>query len=195
MCKRKILCPPLVWLRTISLIAPFFHLILLTLKCKNHFSSMLWCCRVRLILELSGLDKKAWLNTQTLPQWSHWEKCRAWWRMSEEPFPASSRLHACVVTAQEVSSSSCWRSAPLTLQGCGRAGFPMLGKGLVPEHTLLLEKITPGLMLVAEAQNEVLKHFLCHFWPTPKSIDTWNIFKEIIRAVVLSCYIPMLKFP
>lgn len=83
--------------------------------------------------------------------------------MSEEPFPAPSRRRACVVTAQEISSSACWHSAPLTLQGCGRAGFPVLGKGFVPEHALLLEEIIPALMLVAEAQNEVIKLFLHHF--------------------------------
>lgn len=60
----------------------------------------------------------------------------------------------------------------------------------------LLEKITPGLMLLAEAQNEVSELFLCHFWPAPKPIDAWNTFKEeIIRVVVLSCYVPVLKFP
>lgn len=111
-------------------------------------------------------------------------------------FPAPSRRRACVVTALEISSSACWHSALLTSQRCGRAGSPVLGKGWVPEHALLLEKITPGWMLLAEAQNEVTELFLCHFWPAPKPIDTWNILKEeIIRAVVLSCYVAVLKFP
>lgn len=35
----------------------------------------------------------------------------------------------------------------------------MLGKGRVPEHALLLEKIIAGLILLAEAQNEVTKPF------------------------------------
>lgn len=187
-------------LRAIS-VAPFVHLILPTVKCKNNFSSMLWCRRVKLILDASGLDKRA---SEMLVKYSdsspavpcYQEKCRAQRRMSEEPFPAPSRRRACVVTAQEISSSACWHSAPLTLQGCGRAGFPVLGKGLVPEHALLLEKVTPGLMPIVEAQNEVIKLFLCHLWPSPEPIDTWNTFKgEVIRAIVLSYYIPLLKFP
>lgn len=55
----------------------------------------------------------------------------------------------------------------------------MLGKGCVPEHALLLEKIITGLILLVEAQNEVTKPFsLCHFWPAPRPIDYLKYFQE-----------------
>lgn len=161
-------------------------MILPTVKCKNKFSSVLWCRRVKLILEVSGLDKR---TSEMLVKCSERSPVMPRSRSSAEErwFPAPSRRRACVVTAPEISSSACWHSAPLTSQRCGRAGSPVLGKGWVPEHALLLEKITPGLMLLAEAQNEVIELFLCHFWPAPKPVDTWNTFKEeIIRTVVLS---------
>lgn len=48
----------------------------------------------------------------------------------------------------------------------------------MPEHALLLEKIIAGLILLAEAQNEVTKPFsLCHFWPAPRPIDLLKFFQ------------------
>lgn len=84
---------------------------------------------------------------------------------------------------------ACWHSAALSLQRCGRAGSPKLGKGRVPEHALLLEHITLGWM-VLEVQNEVGGFF---FWPAPSPIDHFQYSQEVHYQSC--CFTPSVAFP
>lgn len=117
-------------------------------------------------------------------------------QLQPEPAVFSSRVPArlppCAALCCDSSGDelpACWHSAALSLQGCWRAGSPVLGKGRVPEHALLLEHITPGWVLL-EVQNEVRGIF---FWPAPSPIDHFQYSQEVDYQ---SCWFnPSVTFP